>query len=461
MRALTVQEVRQATGAVLTGGAATQTICGIANDSRRVKPGDLFVALRGEAADGHAYVSAALERGAAAVLVEKQAEPQAEWVGHPVLAVEDTVLALGDLAAYYRQVMNPRVIGITGSVGKTTTKDMIAAVLAEKYMTLKNEGNLNTEVGLPLTIFRLEPEHRMAVLEMGMRGAGQIRYLARIARPRIGVITNIGETHIELLGSVANIAAAKGELLEALPGDGIAILNGDDPWCRRIADKAPGKTIFYGAGETADVRATDVENRQAEGIAFTAVYGSQSLPVILPVPGMHNVGNALAAIAVGWQCGLAPEEIASGLARFHPSKMRLEIFRTGKITVINDAYNANPRSMEAALQVLSDLAAGARPVAILADMLELGDFAEAGHRRIGELSARSGVQLLLTVGPQAQWIAAAAREAGMPSAQIKEFAANDEALAILSELVQMGDVVLVKGSRGMKMEEIVGGLKNL
>ncbi|MGI5838430.1 MAG: UDP-N-acetylmuramoyl-tripeptide--D-alanyl-D-alanine ligase [bacterium] len=455
---MTAAEIAAVTGAAVIAGEAEVTIGGVSNDSRRIKPGDIFFALPGEESDGHLYVPAAFAAGAAAAIVTRPAAVGPLPGGAVVLHVPDAVAAMAALARACLKRISPVVVGVTGSVGKTTTKDMIAAVLSEKYPTLKNEGNLNTEVGLPLTVFRLEEHHRAAVLEMGMRGPGQISYLAGIAQPLVGVITNIGETHIELLGSVENIARAKGELLAALPAGGTAVLNGDDVWCRRIAATFAGNTIFFGTGRSLAVTATNIRSRQERGIAFLAHFGSHSVEMSVPVPGQHNVANALAAVAVGWRLGVEPAAIARGLARFAPSEMRLAVIDAGRFRIINDVYNANPQSMRAALRVLDELAGGRR-VAVLGDMLEMGEHARSGHQAVGEFAGQK-VDLLVTVGPQAALIAAAAR-AALPPEAVHSFGTNGAAIDFLRDIVAAGDTVLVKGSRGMQMEEIVACLQKL
>lgn len=458
MKEMTAAEIAAVCGAEIIAGEPGALVRGVTNDSRRVNKGDLFFALPGEQTDGHLFIPAAFAAGAAAAIVTRPETFGPLPDGSAVLLVRDANAALAALARGYLQMLRPAVVGVTGSVGKTTTKDMIAAVLNEKYPTLKNEGNLNTEVGLSLTVFRLEATHRAAVLEMGMRGQGQISYLAGIAQPQIGVITNIGETHIELLGSVENIARAKGELLAALPAGGTAVLNGDDEWCRKLASHFSGAAIFFGTDDRSDVFATEIRSRQERGIAFLAHFGPHTVEMAVPVPGRHNVANALAAVSVGWRLGVEPAAIARGLARFVPSRMRLEVIDAGPFRIINDAYNANPQSMLASIRVLRELAGGRR-VAVLGDMLELGAHSAAGHRTVGEFAAQN-VDLLLTVGPQAAMIAAAAR-ALLPEGAVRSFATNAEASDCLRDVICSGDTVLVKGSRGMQMEEIVVFLQKL
>lgn len=449
----------------VTGGrlvrAGRGPVRGASVDSRRVRPGDLFVAVRGERVDGHDFVAEAFRRGAVAALVSREVEAAGEAgaAGEQgaLIRVDDTVAALGRLAAYHRQRLDVTVVAVTGSVGKTTTKDMIAAVLATAMPVLKSPGNYNTEIGLPLTLLELTPEHKAAVLEMGMRGAGQIRYLARIARPRIGCLTVVGETHLELLGSVENIARAKGELLEELPAGGAAVLNADDPWQRRLAPLTAARVVWYGFDPSAQVTAADVVTG-GSSTTFTLradVGRPVAVQVTLPLPGRHHVLDALAAAAVGLLLGVPPEGIAGGLAATTLSAMRCQV-TAGAFTVIDDTYNASPASAKAALSALAE-AGGARRVAVLADMLELGPRAVAGHREVGETAACCA-DLVVAVGDLARHIAAGALAAGLPPERVIHCGSRAEALGVLERLVRPGDVVLVKGSRGMRMEEVAEAL---
>lgn len=440
-------------------GDARAAFNGAAVDSRKVKPGNLFVALPGERVDGHEFVGAAFAAGATVVLVA--CAPAAVPPGTAAIVVPDTLAALAALGKWRLAEHPVPVVGVTGSVGKTTTKDLIAAALGAQLRVLSNEGNLNSEIGLPLTLLRLEPDHEVAVLEMGMRGRGQIRQLCAIAPPKIGVITNILEVHLELLGSLENIAAAKAELLEALPADGVAVLNGDDPRARALGGKYGGMTILYGTDRSADVAATDIHT-QASGSTFDVVVGGRLAParaeIALPVPGRHNVLNAAAAVAVGLALGVPLERLRDGLERVRTSAMRLETFAVGGITVINDAYNASPASMRAALTVLRDVAGG-RKVAVLGNMLELGPLSREWHRDVGAAVVAVNCDQLITVGDLAAFIAEGARAAGMREDAVTVCRSNGEAVAVLNDLLRPGDTVLVKGSRGMQMEEIVAALK--
>jgi len=427
----------------------------VVTDSREAVPGSLFVALRGERADGHDFVGEATRRGAAGAMVSR-VPSGAEELRIPLIIVEDTLKALGALASAYRLRFNPLVVGITGSVGKTTTKEMTAAVLGVKHRVLKTEGNMNTEIGVPLTVFRLTDDHDVAVFEMAMRARGEIAWLAGIARPRIGVITNIGETHLERLGSRENIALAKAELLEALPEDGCAVLNGDNEWVRWVRDKARCRSVYYGMTPSCEVTAEDVRSGP-DGTRFRLKTPSGTADCFITIPGEHHVYNALAAATVGLNSGLDPSEVSEGLGRFRTGRMRSEVLEADGVTIINDAYNASPVSTKAALQVLKTLARG-RAIAVLGNMLELGEYAVQGHREVGLEAARLKLDLLVTVGDLAENIADAAISAGMNAGSVIACGTKEEAVKLLRERVRPGDTVLVKGSRGMKMERIIEGL---
>lgn len=458
MEAMRAENAAAAVGGRVVGDGEVG-FSGAAADSRKVRSGDLFVALPGERVDGHHYVPAAFAAGATVALVTR--EPETIPAGKAAIVVPDAGQALIELGKW-RYAQNPvPVIGVTGSIGKTTTKDLISSALAGAMKVLSNLGNLNSDIGLPLTLLRLQPDHEVAVLEMGMRGKGQIAQLCGIVRPKIGVITNIMEVHLEILGSLENITAAKAELLEALPADGTAVLNADDPRVRALAGRYGGMTIMYGTEAMADVRAIDITTKPT-GSTFEAVIsdrlGGGRLPVALPVPGRHNVLNSVAAIAVGLALGVPLTKLREGLGDAHTSGMRLETFTAGDITVINDAYNASPASMRAALAVLRDLAAG-RKIAVLGNMLELGPLSREWHRDLGAAVVEAGCDLLITVGDLAAFIGEGARAAGLASEALIECVDNAGAVTALNERLTAGDTVLVKGSRGMAMEEIAAILK--
>lgn len=490
---LNVGHIAAVAGGTVVHGDADSVVTGVALDSRQVRPGDLFVAIVGERTDGHQYAQAAAAAGAACLLVRRDRWPLPATAaagtasgplgdrapgtavgdlppgtavgdlpsGTAVVAVADPVAALGALGAHHRQALaDLTVVGVTGSVGKTSTKDMIAGVLDQGGPVLKNPGNLNSEFSLPLVLLGLEARHRYAVLEMGMRARGDIKQLCAIADPQIGVVTNIGISHLELLGSQHEIALAKAELLEALPASGRAVLPVDDPWYGLLAERSAAPVLPYGLGPAAAVTAREIEPDGLHGIAFTLCLPDGTVPVRLPVPGEHQVVNALAAAAAGHAAGLSPAQIAAGLGQLQPSGQRTAVYDCGGISVIDDTYNASPASMAAALDLLAAAVRrdGGRAVAVLGDMYELGAEAEAGHRATGAKAAATGVDVLVAVGSLGRLIGEGAREAGLPAAQTAFAADNAEAIALLRERLRPGDTVLVKGSRGMQMEEIVAAL---
>ncbi|NLN76675.1 MAG: UDP-N-acetylmuramoyl-tripeptide--D-alanyl-D-alanine ligase [Armatimonadetes bacterium] len=450
MQSITAREVVEAVKGELLAGDLDAKITGVSADTRTIAAGDLFVALTGENSDGHKFLADALERGAVGVMVSCKVEAQCL-----AIRVPDTLTALGDLAAHYRSRYCPIMVGVTGSVGKTTTKEMIAAVAAARGPVLKNEGNFNNEIGLPLTLFNLAPRHKICVAELAMRGAGQIDYLARIARPSIGVITNIQMSHIELLGSLDAIADAKAELLDHLPGDGSAILNADDPYFDYLSRRANCRVIPFGEGPNATVRATSMEIDPAGCCSFNVATPLGSFDVHIPVPGEHNIKDALAAIAVGEVLGIDHESIRSALAGFKAPEKRSKIVPSRKgFVVIDDTYNAGPASVKSALKTLS-MMQGGRRIAILGDMLELGEYATQAHIEIGRIVQSLGIDMLIVVGEHAKLIAKGALEAGLPIEAICEYEDSLQAAKEIPAAVRENDVALVKGSRALKMERIV------
>lgn len=470
MLQLSIREIAEATGGsiVRMGGADDKAgtagtgagtcvasedtvITGISTDSRKIGAGDIFIPLIGENFDGHDYIAAAFEKGAAAALSQK---PVQDFPGRTVIYVESTLKALQALAAWYRGRFDIPFTGITGSVGKTSTKEMVACVLGKRYNVLKNEGNLNNEIGVPLTVFRLEESHEAAVVEMGMSGFGEISALTAIVRPKVGIITNIGISHIEKLGSRQNILKAKLEILEGLQPGGLLVLNGDDSLLNGVKDLLKVRTVSYGLNDGADYQAVNVCSRGINGIDFDIRIKSGEYTVHVPAPGIHNVYNALAAIAAGLELSVPMQDIIGGIAEFRTGRMRMDIISANGLTVINDAYNASPQSVRAALGVLDELECSRR-VAVLGDMLELGEWSEQAHIQTGADAAACKLNYIVTVGPNAANIAKGAVEAGFSPSRTASFSTNDEALEFLNTVLEPGDAVLVKGSRGMKMEEIV------
>ncbi|MDU4959743.1 MAG: UDP-N-acetylmuramoyl-tripeptide--D-alanyl-D-alanine ligase [Sporomusaceae bacterium] len=446
MAAFLLGEVIAATGGQSSGDSGKR-FNAVATDTRRLEPGSLFIALAGDRFDGHDYLAAAAEHGAAGVVVSR--DDLVIPAGVIAVRVDDTRRAFQALARFHRRRFAIPIIAITGSNGKTTTKDMTAAVLSTRFATLKTEANFNNEIGLPQTLLRLESEHQAAVVEMGMRGRGEIRDLAAIAMPTIAIVTTVGETHVELLGSIDNIAAAKAELVEAIPASGTVILNGDNPLVRAMAGNTSAKVVFFGL-DHAEISARDI--RQTEtGVTFECCCPEQSFGVELAAFGLHNVYNALAAIAAGRELGLSADQIRQGLAAFAPDAMRFSVQMLGDYRVINDAYNASPLSMAAAIDALGDIAAG-RKIAVLGDMLELGEVAVDAHRKIGLRLAQRRIEAVITVGGLAKHIAAAAAEAGIQAAACDT---HDEARSCIKTVLRPGDTVLLKGSRGMRMEQLL------
>jgi len=458
MADFTAAQIVAATGGQLVAGNASATCSGIATDSRAVAPGQCFIALRGERFDGHDFVPAVLLAGASGVVVSRAPEtalPQGGGAPFPgegasfVVMVEDTLIALGRLARLHRDRHDMPVIAVTGSTGKTTTKDMIAAILSRRGPIAATPANYNNEIGVPLALLSLMPEHMAAVIEMAMRGPGEIAYLASLARPTIAVITNIGLSHLERLGSPDAIAEAKGELVEAV-GAGVSVLNADDPYFERLSARARGGVVSFGVNETAQFRALGVISGE-QGTRFRLRCPDGEMQVFLSTPGRHQVMNALAAAAAAIAAGAGLDDVAMGLAGFTASRARM-VAGTSGFRVLDDCYNASPASMEAALELLADLDARRR-IAILGDMLELGPSAPELHRAVGEEAGEIGLDLLIAVGELGRCIAEGAREVMSPEA-VRWACSNDEAAAWALEALGPGDVVLVKASRAMAFERI-------
>jgi UDP-N-acetylmuramoyl-tripeptide--D-alanyl-D-alanine ligase len=435
-------------------------ITGVSTDSRTVRTGDLFVALRGERFDGHRFVADAFASGAVAAVVDR-AWSDGQGTGLPAgavtLTVEDTLVALQELARWYRSRFDIPVVGVTGSNGKTTTKEMTAAALGREFTVWKTTGNYNNHVGVPLTLFGIESIHDAAVIEMGMNHAGEIARLAELARPRVGVVTNVAPAHLESMRDLDGVAQAKAELVAALPLDGTAVLNADDPRVAAMGRGGPSAVVFYGLSEDADVAADDIDCGGL-GVRFTlrrTELVDERIRVEVPAPGRHNVHNALAAIAAAVSLGVPASDAAAGLTDFRAVAMRMQIVETGMVTVINDAYNANPASMSAALETLVDVA-GRRPsVAVLGDMLEVGDGSREAHREIGVRAAKLGIGRLYLYGSDVGALAEGAIEAGMPPDRVH---VHDDRGTLARDLMSglpRDAVLLVKGSRGMRMEEVV------
>jgi UDP-N-acetylmuramoyl-tripeptide--D-alanyl-D-alanine ligase len=456
---LTWNEVLTATNAKVHSGKlrGNDAIPKITTDTRKIETGDLFIALRGENFDGAEFAADALQKGAAAVLVgaplSKSVEKALKNAEGAVLTVPDTLAAYQAIAHAWRMKFDVPVVAITGSNGKTTTKDLTAAVLSARGTVCRTAANYNNEVGLPLTLLGMTGGDVAAVVEIGMRGLGQIAALAPVAAPSIGIVTNVCEVHMELLGSMENIAKAKAELVQAIPAGGTVILNADDARVAAMRSLAADgvRVLTYGIGADADVRA-EALRLTSDGSQFMVTWDNERHDYSIRLAGRHNVSNALAALAAGFALGCTPQEMQTGLQRLAVTKMRYEVHEVGAWTFINDAYNASPSSMAAALETTANLYEG-RKIAVLGDMLELGDAAEEAHRRIGRRVAELGFAALATYGPQSRWIHTAAEAAGCPVCRHAE--THEAAEEHLRSLLRDGDTVLFKGSRGMKMEAVI------
>ncbi len=453
--ALTADDLLRLTGGRLLA-RSSRPIRGAAVDSRLIAPGQLFVALPGERTDGHDHLAEAIARGAAAVLVTRPPADPAALGDVTVLRVADGQAALGAVAGGWRRRFDPLVVGVTGSIAKTSTKEAAAAVLGAAFRTLRTEGNMNNEIGLPLTLLRLGPEHQAAVLEMGMYVGGEIAELAEMARPSIGVVTAVQAVHLSRIGSLEAVEQAKGELLEALPAGGTAILNEDDPIVARMAERSAARALRYGFRETADIRADQVTSAGTEGMRFRLRTPAGERSVAIPSLGRLSVHNALAGAAVGVAAGLDLDTIVRGLEGGWAAPHRAELVRLRGATIVDDSYNASPRSVLAALELLADLPG--RRVAVLGTMLELGEGHTPGHTSVGEAAGRTA-ELLVVVGPEAQGIAEGARAGGLDPARIHHVRDVDAALDALRPRLRDGDVVLVKASRGIGLDRLVDALR--
>ena len=454
-----LDDLLAATGARLLGPTSVTSFATAAVDSRNVVPGCLFVALRGERTDGHRFAPDAVRAGATVLIVEHPVELPAE-ANVAVLQVADALLALQEMAAWWRARSNVRVVGITGSTGKTIAKEMVADVLSRTSSVLRNEGNLNSETGLPMTLLRLEPSHQVAVLEMSMYSEGEIARLAEIARPEVGVVLAVHPTHLQRAGSLEAIARAKAELPAALPADGLAALNADDPRVADMRSVTSARVLTFGLGPDADVRASEVESHGVDGTTFTleAPWGRRRLHSA--TPGRHLVPHALAAATVAEHLGVPLDEVADALAAGSRADHRMAVVEaTAGATIIDDTYNASPVSVAAALDFLgeSPLAPGRARYAVLGDMLELGPDEEQLHRQVGALAA--GVaDALVAVGERGRWIADGARAAGLRRVTTARDA-DEAVLAVERDLAPgVGDLLLVKASRGIELDRLVAAL---
>ena len=449
MKELTLKQIADWCGGKVSARFEHLRVSRMQSDSRKVRSGDLFVALKGAKADGHDFAEAAINHGAVAALVSR---PISEKL--PSIEVEDTLRAYGDIAAGYRQMTGVKVVGITGSVGKTTTKEMTASVLEAAYHTAKTEGNHNNNLGLPMTIMDMPENTEVAVLEMGMNHSGEMEYLSSIARPDLAIITNIGTMHIEHLGTREGILQAKLEIMRGMPDDGAGVFNGDEPLLWNIRAIGKHKKYYYGIENHAcDVTATDIVELD-DGVRFVVHGFGQQFELFVPMLGRHAVYNALAATTVGLLLGVKPEQIQARFSSFHNTGMRQKIYVKNGVTIIEDCYNAGPESTEAALDVLAGIKTDGRRIAVLGDMLELGNRSAAEHYRIGRLAVGKA-DLLLTYGEHSVRTLTGAITGGMNPKNTDHFDTHEDMAHMLKMRVSEGDVVLFKGSRGKRMEKVL------
>lgn len=450
MQTIKIAEVIEATGGKLLSGSMDDCFDCIGKDSRAVKQGMLYVAIKGETFDGNKYAQSAMENGAMGCLVSEKVESD-----KAVVLVEDTIVALGKLAKYYRNKFDIPYVGITGSVGKTTTKDMIACALSAKLNVMKTQGNYNNHIGLPFTLLSLEDYHEIGVTEMGMSAFGEIDYLASLVEPNTAVYTNIGVSHIERLGSRENILKAKSEMLAHLKDDGIVVICGDDDMLLKLAEETDKKVISYGIeNKNCDFFAENIKQSGENEMEFTICTKNEKYQGKIPVLGDHNVKNALAAFIVAINYGVEPDEALKALEGFEPGAMRQNIVKTNGKIIINDCYNSSPSSVQAGLKTLRQIK-GQRKVAVLGDMLEMGDMSEKLHRDVGGYVVDTKTDYLVAVGDNSRFIIEGACEKGFGRENTKFFATNKEVIEFLDTFLEEGDAILVKASRGMGLEEIV------
>jgi UDP-N-acetylmuramoyl-tripeptide--D-alanyl-D-alanine ligase len=455
----TLEAVLKATGGELLVNGKEQIFPGISTDSRTLRPGELFVALAGENFDGHQFVEEAASKGAGGVVVtlDNAGTLHTKGLRIPVIGVSDTLRAFGDLASYWRGRYSIPVVAITGSNGKTTTKEMVAAILGRSWKVLKNHGTFNNLVGVPLTLLQLDNTHEAAVVEIGMNQPGEIERLTEIVQPNLGMITNIQSAHLEGMGGLDSIQRAKGALFAGMEATGTIVVNRDDPRVSNEAAGFPGRQVrFSSKGNSAEVRLEQVLGVNGNGSSFLLRLAEETLEIHLPVIGLHHIKNAVAAAAVGWALNLPTSTIGAALDNFQPVDKRMEVVTLpGDIHLINDTYNANPGSMAAALETLMQVKQQGRAFAVLGDMLEMGKESSSLHRQVGRIAAKEGVDHLSAMGKQASHLLAGAAEEGMAREQLSEGGDHEEIATLIHGLLVAGDWVLVKGSRGMRMEKVV------
>jgi len=459
---LTIEEVLKATGGKLLQGKGNTLFQGISTDSRTVAEGELFIALKGARFDGHYYAAEALKKKAGGVLVEEDKVGDIRWNGYrsrAVITVKDTLSALGDIARDWRRKYGTPMVALTGSNGKTTTKEMIAACLETNFPILKTKGNLNNLIGVPLTLLTLTEKERVVVLEMGMNVPGEIRRLTEISEPDVGLITNIQMVHLEGMGSLERLKEEKGELFRGMRRDGTILVNQDDPRVVDLASRYPGQKITFGIEHPADIMAKEIRLHGAGGTSFTLILEGEAMEIPLRLLGRHFIPNALSAIAAACLFGVEVSQAKEALENFQPLPMRMEaVPLEGGGTLINDSYNANPSSVELALETLVEAKGKGRAIAVLGDMLELGNFTEEAHQRIGQKVSELSIDFLLAMGEKAPVVIESAIRHGFPMEKARIVENHSEAISLLRQTIQNGDWILVKGSRGMAMEKIVEGL---
>ena len=454
MGIFTVQDIVRATQGALVTGDLGVPVTGVSLDSRTLGVGDTFFAIRGHRLDGHAFLADAAGRGASCVVVHTL--PDEAPANVPLVLVEDTTRALGRLGAWHRSKFQIPVVGVTGSNGKTTTKELVAGVLATRWNVLKPTSSFNNQWGLPLTLLALGPEHQAAVLELGSQAPGEIAYLTGLAQPTVGVVTTVAHSHTELLGSLDGVREEKAALVRALPASGAAVLNADDPRVLGMAADTRARVVTFGATPGAAVRLASAVVDDGDGLRFSLAHGDERAEVRLALAGRHNVLNALAAAAAGVACGLGLAEVARGLGAAQPVKGRCVWREAGGVRILDDSYNANPISLRAALETVAAGRGSGRLVIALGDMLELGAIADEAHRDAGRQVAALGVDEFLGIGPRARLAVEEARAAGL--AEARHVTTFEDTVAHLLKRLAPGDVVLVKGSRGMRLERVVDAL---
>ena len=446
-------------GGKLLKGSAAKAFRGVSINSRTIEKEELFVCIQGKNFDGHNFLGEAINKGAAGIILSDPVHLSGNMISGGnspfVIQSQNTLRALQDLAGYQRTLFPFQVVAVTGTNGKSTTKEMIASIIETKYKTLKTQGNLNNHIGLPLTLLARKPEHEVGVLEMGMSAAGEIKRLAEIAKPDIGVITNISVGHLDQLKTIKDVQAAKGELFDAITKEGTAIVNADDPLVLELAKSLSVKKITYGIEQSSDVQASNIQNEGSSGFTFTAKVFNQTISVNLSQIGYCNIYNALAALATGHSLGISGKDMSRGLENYQQIPQRNEQIHYEGVTLINDAYNANPQSMREALKTLSEFNTQGKRFLIIGDMLELGLLSESAHHELGQEIILSNVDHLVTVGPLASLVAESAKKNPRHPLQIGKFNTHAEAVSYLLRNVEKGDCLLIKGSRGTKMENII------